>query len=412
MDAGTQTVVREIMADLGEWVKALADDAAKIHSPDDAVALEARLRGEGLATLGRIWQRLFQDAVDRQPAPRICPDCGGRRRHRGRRTRGVLSSVGAVQVQGVYWHCRACQTGQHSVQTLESGLTSRPMRELLCLLGTSLTSFAKASKASKKLLGAPVSDELVRTVCRREGFAADRAAPAAVAVAPGERLVGSCDGTMVHTREDGWRELKGYRFDHAGGQHGRAYLESSLAFAPRLRAAARRMGAGRAGELLFVGDAAAWIEKAVSVQLPTAHQIVDYWHACEHIHEAARGIYGDQTPEAGRWGRRYCEELHRYGGRVVWNSLRRVRYKSSSRQSALSALLGYLNRHADRMDYPTYVRAGWPIGSGRMESYCKQLGGRLKGPGMRWRSGNVDAMATLVSLWAHEEWDAYWESAA
>lgn len=118
------------------------------------------------------------------------------------------------------------------------------------------------------------------------------------------------------------------------------------------------LGAAQAGEILFVSEAASWIGEGVSVQLPMAHQVVDYWHACEHIHEASRGIHGDQTPEPGRWARWYCEELCAYRGRVVWKRLRRGRYKSTPRQKALAVLLGLLDRNADRMDYPTYLRAG------------------------------------------------------
>ena len=95
----------------------------------------------------------------------------------------------------------------------------------------------------------------------------------------------------------------------------------------------------------------------------------------------------------------------------MWNSLRRVRYKKAKRQEALSSLLTFLRRNADRMDYPTYERAGWPISNGPMESFCKQLGGRLKGPGMRWASVNVDPMVALVSLWASDEWETHWRAA-
>lgn len=57
-------------------------------------------------------------------------------------------------------------------------------------------------------------------------------------------------------------------------------------------------------------------------------------------------------------------------------------------------------KHKHNMNYPQYVAQGWPIGSGPMESFCKQLGLRMKGLGMRWRSDHVNAMAALVSRWS------------
>jgi len=108
----------------------------------------------------------------------------------------------------------------------------------------------------------------------------------------------------------------------------------------------------------------------------------------------------------------YVQDNTLKGGWSVWNSLRRVRYKDRERQEALAALLTFLRRNSDRMDYPRYERAGWPISNGPMESFCKQLGRRLKGPGMRWSIGTVNPMAALVSLWVNDQWDTYWHSAA
>jgi len=92
--------------------------------------------------------------------------------------------------------------------------------------------------------------------------------------------------------------------------------------------------------------------------------------------------------------------------------LNRIHYRTAAKRKALAGLIGFLERHATHMDSPTYERAGWPISSGPMESFCKQLGGRLKGPGMRWSIRNVTPMAALVSLWANDEWETYWNQVA
>ena len=410
--ATMRELMNGIIADCRKWVKTLADEAKTVRNSNGAEALERRVRSEGQSFLAGLLERLLQYSLQRQEQARDCPCCGRKRRHKGVRPRGLVSSVGHVRMEGPYWYCPHCKTGEHAADALAPESISGVMRELICLMGTTLASFDKASKVCRKTLGVKLDEETIRLLCHREGRRVLDSPPTPPAVPEQADLIGSCDGTMINTRQDGWRELKAYRFEHDSGRHGGAFLEKSEAFVPRLRQAAQRMKAWRAGRLVWVSDAADWINKGVAVQLPMAKRIVDIWHAREHIYEAGRGIYGEGSSKAKAWSARYSEELREYGGRVVWNSLRRVRYRDPSRQAALDALLGYLDRQADRMDYPTYERAGYPISSGPMESFCKQLGQRLKGPGMRWSHENVDPMSALVSLWVHDEWDSYWQKAS
>ena len=410
MNARMRNAAEQMVDQFEGWVKSLVEDAATIRDAAGVDALERRIRAEGQSLLGQTFQGLLQAVIDNLPAARVCPRCGGRRRHKGRRERGLISSVGAIRLSGPYWYCRDCG-GQHALETLGGGSASRAMRELLCLLGTALTSFAKAEVAGRKLLGVAVSEAFIRRLCHREGHAV-KVRPVVIEGKEATDLVGSCDGTMVNTTEAGWKELKAYQFRHGVHRHGRAYLATSEDFLPRVRRAAAKVKAGRARRFFWVSDAAEWIDKGIAKQLPMAKRIVDIWHAYQHVHEASRKIFGEGTARARQWAKKYCDELRKYGGWTVWNSLRRVRYKDQERQEALEGLLTFLRRNSDRMDYPRYERAGWPISSGPMESFCKQLGQRLKGPGMRWSMRNINPMAALVSLWSNEEWDTHWQSAA
>jgi hypothetical protein len=408
MDVRDQEAMAVIMTRVSTWIKSLGEESETVRTPDGAVQLEQRVRSEGQALLGSLLETLMQNAVDHQAVDRACPSCGQRRRHKGRRPRGLFSSVGALRVEGTYWHCRRCG-GQHALDTLAPDRFSRPMQELLCLLGTALASFAKASTAAQKLLGVRVSDATIRRLCQHHG-GQDEVKP--VPVAPGSEVIGSCDGTMVHTRQDGWKELRAYQFRYDSIQHGRAYLEPAQTFTPRLRQAAVALGAARASRLFWLADAAAWIDKGVRQQLPQAIRIIDLWHAWQHVHAAGQGIYPDDEDKALQWARRYCDVLKNQGARGLQGRLRSLRYDQASRQAALEKLRRYLGRHADHLDYPRYIEKGYPISSGPMESFCKQLGQRLKGPGMRWNRTNVTPMATLVSLWTNNQWDRYWQSVA
>lgn len=408
MDRVTLHTTKEIISHFQDWIKSFSQQSTELHTYTDAADFEQRFRDEGLQMLGSIFQKLLQNALNHQDENRTCPKCGCRRRHKGSRQRGLLSSLGAIRLYGVYWYCSDCG-GQHAADTLVPESSSQPMQQLLCLLGTSMASFAKASFASKKLLGVRVSDSAIRRLCYQHG----RKVPISpVPMEPGKDLIGSCDGTMVNTRQSGWRELKAYQFRYDSNKHGRAYLESSKHFVPRLRQAAIALKAGDAGRLFWVSDAAEWIDKGVKTQLPMAIRIIDIWHAWEHIHEASRDIYPDDEDKARCWAERYCEVLEDCGGYALYRRLRHARYAQAERQLAVDKLRSYLFKNASRMKYPKYKRKGYPISSGPMESFCKQLGQRLKGPGMRWNQANVSFMANMVSLWANEEWDKHWKTVA
>ncbi len=409
MDSMTRKTMQGIMTQLQDWGKTLADQSEKLDGPQATVAFEKKFRDDGLQMLGSVFEALMQNAVDHQPQERTCPQCGKRRRHKGRRQRGLLSSVGAIRLQGVYWYCSDCG-GQHAADALVPQSSSGPMQHLLCLLGTSMASFAKASFAGEKLLGIRVSDNTIRRLCYDHG---GQVGVSPVSAKPKTDVVGSCDGTMINTRQDGWRELKAYQFRYDSNRHGRAYLESADRFTPRLRKAAAAIIDGDADRRMFwVSDAAKWIDNGVRTQLPMAIRIIDIWHAYQHIHEASRGVYPDDENKARQWAKRYCEVLEEDGGRVLCRRLRHAGYAQAERQAAVNKLRKYLRNNVDRLRYPHYKREGYPISSGPMESFCKQLGQRLKGPGMRWNIENVATMANLVSLWSNEEWDRHWKTVA
>ena len=247
-----------IMADVRAWVKGLLEEAEKIENQAGAEALESRVRTEGLRLLGNVWERLLQHCLDRQEEARVCLRCGRRRRHKGIRPRGLVSSVGHVRLKGPYWYCPQCRTGEHALDALAPESVSGVARELICLLGTSLASFAKASKVCVKTLGVKLDEDTVRRLCLGEGQKVVDAPPIPPAVPQEADLIGSCDGTMVNTIQERWRELKVYRFEHSGGSHAGAYLESAEEFMPRVRRAALAMKASRAGRMIWVSDAAEW----------------------------------------------------------------------------------------------------------------------------------------------------------
>lgn len=407
------------------WMTQMVSQACRLNTSEQAQRFERQFREDGQRQLARTYGSILEVAAASGDGGRTCPHCQAQRRHKGRRPRKMLTSVGPVAVQGVCWQCPpadprhsgrgGCGRHEHATQRLmpDAGYT-RPLRELLCLLGIS-GSFAHASLAGEKLLGVKLSTPTIATLCEETGrlIEADEQVRKPDQPVLGT-LTGSCDGTMVNTREEGWREMRAYRFDDDRGRRcSGAALEDAATFIPRLRQVALDQQADQVRSFVFVSDAAEWIRQGVAEHLPEASEhVVDIYHAYQHIREAARQIHGEGTPQARAWAKRWCDELYTRGGQAVWDRLRRARFKKPHQQQALKKLLGYLHRHHPRMDYPRLRRQNLPISSGPMESTCKQLGQRLKGPGMRWREDNLTPMAHLISLWNDQRWNQYWQSAA
>jgi hypothetical protein len=399
-----------IVGGFAQMVKGLARDLGQVADERDVHRLEDRIRAEGQAILGSLMQTLLQQAIDeRQEQARACPACAHRRRrHQGVRSRRLRSTLGMLELRGIYWKCPRCRACSHSVESLMPESCSRRLRELVYLAGASVSGFGKAQRLLEMTLGVSIDQETIRRACHREGWALLREPPheaVPTPVAAKDDLIGSCDGTMVHTREGGWREVKAYRFEHSGGVHAGAMLEKVEHFAPRLKAAAQRIGALRAdrtGRDVFISDMALWIAHAVRDQLPGWKHIADYWHVCQHVHAAGEAIYGPQTRRARRWSTYWSRRLKRDGGAALVEKMRRIalHYRDLSHQSAVLRVMGLLEKHADQTQYAEYQRQGLPIGSGPMESMCKQLGLRMKGQGMHWATRNVTSMAMLVTRWS------------
>ncbi|MEX0886375.1 MAG: hypothetical protein WD009_08050 [Phycisphaeraceae bacterium] len=197
----------DIVCSFEQWVKQLQQQVAELRDEQALQAVEQQVRSEGQAFLGQLLQGLVQQALAwHEPATRACPRCDIRRRHKGRRPRKLVSSLGRLDVHGVYWQCPACGLGEHALDRWASQTLSPLLVELLSFTAASTTSFAKAEQATGKLMGVTVDEQTLRRVALAEGRRLTRAsspAPPSTPLAgstnePQPLAVGSCDGTMVH----------------------------------------------------------------------------------------------------------------------------------------------------------------------------------------------------------------------
>jgi hypothetical protein len=256
----------------------------------------------------------------------------------------------------------------------------------------------------------------------------DKVAGAGFAAAPGD-IEFQADGTMVNTWE-GWRELRLGVFAKRGrGRPATAEewdtrrlpppsaralfggIETAEHFGPRIRRWAARLGIRDASEVTVLADGADWIRNQARKQLPGAAQLLDIFHASEHLSGCAKALYGEGTAEAKAWADAGRAALLTAGAAGVQAHLEsaRGRARSAARRAALDDAAAYFGRRAELLGYAGRLAAGQSIGSGLVEGACKQvIGRRLKQTGARWRVRRANRMATLCCTLHGDAWDPYW----
>lgn len=401
--------------------------------------------------LGAVLARAL--GLDRPVSRRLreaCPACGARREPHGRRRRELLTICGAVGLERPYYYCAACKRGWSPADaTLELepyAATSPGCSAWLALVGATAP-FRQAAALLEELAGLGVGAETVRRhaeaagglleLCRRE--AAERVERTREPVGPLEAaegvLVVETDGLQLRYLDD-WHEVKlglvagcavgwpapGTRPDQEHALLGPSYLASrsaAAAFGPLLLAEAARRGALEAvgwehapgstpgdrlpalavlREVVVLGDGAPWIWKLAEEHFGRRTEIVDWYHASEHLWTAAKALRGAGTPEAAAWAERALDRLWEHGAGPVRRLLDEAEPPDAAAAEVLRLERGYFATNAGRMDYPAYRARGLPIGSGAVESAAKHLVQcRMKRAGMRWSEPGAQALLALCA---------------
>lgn len=416
---------------LEEWVRTHRDTALTTH---EAGVLEA-VRGVLPALLGAVVQESTTALAPGQRRVReSCPQCGTRREARTQwRPRTVQTVCGPLHYERPRYRCRPCaQQWSPADRTLgisPRGRISGGLDSWLADLGAA-TPFAPAAALLERLTGLRISAETLRQHSEQQGAALEaaqqaaiqqvqttREAAEAVEAAPG-RLVVETDGVMVRYRGTGWHEVKvGLVAGCVDGQlQAPSYVaarEEAAVFGSRLLTEAARRGAlevvrwdgSRTGTGLaalrpvtVLGDGAVWIWRLAAEQFGERVEIVDFYHASEHLWALAHALYGTGTAAASAWATAGLHTLRHEGGRRFLQSLRWLRPTTAEAQDVLRRERAYFRTNVTRLAYPTFVAQGLPIGSGAVESAAKHLVQlRMKRPGARWSPTGAQAILTLCA---------------
>jgi hypothetical protein len=237
-----------------------------------------------------------------------------------------------------------------------------------------------------------------------------------------EQLLLSVDGAMVPLVGGEWAEVKSLvvgEVQPAVLAHGELVVHttqhsyfSRLADAETFQQQAlvevHQRGVETAQAVAAVADGAEWIQKFVDQHRFDALRILDFPHAGGYIRAIGHAVWGEGSTDAQTW---LAEQLHRLkhtGPTAVLAELTAL-VNQQPAAAELTKHLAYLEKRTAHMQYPAFRQAGWPIGSGAVESGNKLVvEARLKGSGMHWRRDHVDPMLALRNIVCSDRWPQAW----
>jgi hypothetical protein len=426
----------------------LADEPSQFMRLEREV--EQEYRSQMLAALQRKVDAVAQEAGSRAPA---CPQCGQPMGHHDTRSASWLARWGRLQVMAPRYRCLPCHQQCRPLLDLlgvEPGRICGSLARLLALLAV-VGPYELAVRLADLLLGVRVSAMGVWRVTQRLGQAAanysealsqyhadSRSQGAPVEHAPPVVVVGvdGCFlGMQVRTtrrrrvgqeplpplppvEEGQFRDVKTgvlllpqERVETSPGRRSvvRRFLVTCLGDADdifrRLYAQLRELGwVGSATMVVIVGDGAEWIWKRATMFVRRC-EILDFWHALEHAWGFAHLRYGVGSAQADGWVHQIAEDLRDGKVEAVIARLKRLRPKTAELRESLQALISYYSENATRMRYDEYLRLGYGIGSGAVESAHKQVvHARLRQAGMRWSEAGARRLLALRLLLLNDNW--------
>ena len=288
------------------------------------------------------------------------------------------------------------------------------LQEIICLVGQSVV-FSEGSMLLEKLAGVSVNAKQIERVCHHYGeqleeYSLDQEADQAGLT--DERLhYGMMDGGMVLTREESWKEIKLGRVFCAEAllpenKHRNfirdstyvAHLGERKPFFDKLPLLTDRLS-----NMVWLTDGARWIWRWVEEQYPDAVQILDYFHAKEKLCEFAREAFSDEQQRT-EWIQQQEDLLFANAVQVVIANIALMSLKAAAKQKQ-QVLLSYYGNNEHRMQYGTFCKKGYLIGSGPIEAAIREvIQQRLKLSGQRWTIQGAQQTANLRMAEKSGQW--------
>jgi Uncharacterised protein family (UPF0236) len=415
----------------------MAQFAARAPSGDAVQQLEGLIRTAIFKPANELVGFLLQQAADRADAAYQAKPGES---FKGREPLRVQGIFGQMVLLRDYYHHAGKRQGHHPADAalgLEGAYTPALAR-LICLEGADEPSYEKASLHLQETGGIAVSSRQIQRTVLRVG-------EMAVAWQKRESPPGPCDARVLYVEVDGTgvpmrrEELHGRRGKQTDGtaktrqaylgclftQHtvdekGRpirdyastTYVSSFASandFGVWLRREALRRGLASAAQSVLLVDGASGLEKLGKDYFAESVQIVDFYHAMEHLHEVLELLWEKDHPEFKKRRRRWTKLLLSDG---VERFLAQARQAApeAAKAGAMEKALGYFERNIARMQYGTFRQKGYFIGSGVVEAGCKSVvGARCKQSGMFWSTEGAEKILAFRCIHHSQRISSFWK---
>jgi hypothetical protein len=412
------------------------------------MGFRASLHQAGAAALTQLLQ--FPEPAAEQRAV-SCP-CGHRARYRELRSRRLLTALGEVELLRPWYLCDRCHQGQFPAdEALDvKGTEFSPgVRRMQALVGqqapfdhgreqmkvlAALEVTAKSVERTAEAIGADIAQreqhEIRKAVQLDLPVVTGKPIPILYVQMDGTGLPvvkketegrkGKSEGQPARTREvklgcvftQTTYDEEGFAIRDPDSTTYTGAIETAEEFGRRLYLEAWNRGWSRAEKKVVMGDGAEWIWNLADIHFPGAVQIVDLYHARQHLWDLARRLHPNDPVQQKVWVKIHQKRLLDKGKiEKLVRSLRSIESANAELLEKIRTEADYFERNAERMRYPKFRRQHLFVGSGVSEAGCKTvIGSRLKQSGMFWTVRGANSIIALRCCHLNSRFEDYWES--
>lgn len=409
------------------------------------MAVRSALHQAGAAALTELL-RFPAPAADQRTT--AC-SCGHRAHYHEQRSKPVLTAVGQVEVSRPYYVCPRCHTGQFPADAeldIEHTEYSPGVRRMLATVGQAapfdhgrqqmrlladLQVTTKAVERTAEAIGADIAaheqQQIQRSVQLDLPVIVGERVPILYVLMDGtgvpvvkketEGRAGKREGEPAHTREvklgcvftqTSW-DAEGYPIRDPDSTTYTGAIETAEQFGKRLYLEAWKRGWSRALKKVVMGDGSEWIWNQADMHFPNATQIVDLYHACEHLWELVRKLHPNDEAGQNRWVMIHQNLLEEGKIEELVSSYRSIETSNTEVAEKIRTEAEYFEKNAERMRYPEFRRQHLFVGTGVIEAGCKTvIGSRCKQSGMFWTVLGANAILALRCCQLNGRFEDYW----
>lgn len=412
------------------------------------MAVRSAMHQAGAVALTRLLQGEAPAAGQRS----IPCSCGHSAQYRELRSKPVLTAVGRIEVSRPYYLCSHCHTGQFpadveldivntefspGVRRMQAVVGQgapfdhgRQQMKLLADLEVTTKAVERTAEAVGENVAARDREEIQRAVQLDLPMVMGQPVPilyvqmdgTGVPVVKKETLgrKGKIDAQPAHTREvklgcvftqTGW-DKEGYAIRDPDSTTYTGAIEIAEEFGKRIYVEAWKRGWNRAGKKVVLGDGAEWIWNLADQHFPGAVQIVDLYHARQHLWDLARRLHPNEAASQKAWMKVHQKRLLDQGKiEKLVIALRSIDSTNAEVLEKLRTEADYFETNTARMRYPKFRSQHLFVGSGVIEAGCKTvIGSRLKQSGMFWTVRGANAIIALRCCHLNGRFEDYWEA--